>query len=350
MLVPLARHGEQSGSSMKFVAKAMRYLAALAVLLGVVGAAYQWFASRGDAKRFPMPGERVDIGGRSLHLYCSGDGPVTVLLENGLGGSYPSWRLVQPGIAKFARVCNYDRAGMGWSDPSDSPTQAEFVAGDLHSLVNAAALKPPFVLVGWSAGGLFIRRYLQDHPEGIVGMVFIDSSHEQQRHRLVEPGDPEQHRRQVEYQLGACRALAWTGAVRISGVMKQMAAPLHMPADLEDETVAMENRTNYCRGVAREMQGFEHDVSQAEPPASIGDMPLVVLTRGRATSPKDFPTPVSQDFLDQLDQTWLALQNELAALSTRSSHRIVKNSGHAIPIQAPEAVVAAVRDIVNGRI
>ena len=181
-------------------------------------------------------------------------------------------------------------------------------------------------------------------------MVFVDSSQEQQRHRLAEPGNTEAHRREAEFQLGACRALAWTGLVRALGVMQQMAAPLHMPEDLESTMVAMENRTNYCSGVAHEMQGFEHDVSQADPPASLGDLPLVVLTRGRASSPKDYPTPVSQAQLEQLDQNWTTLQNELAALSTHSSHRVVQHSGHAIPIQAPEAVVGAVSDIVNGRI
>jgi pimeloyl-ACP methyl ester carboxylesterase len=335
---------------MKILAKVLRYLAVLVIVLGAAGAAYQWLASSSDAKRFPMPGERVDIGGRSLHIYCSGDGPFTVLLENGLGGNYSAWRLVQPSIAQFARVCNYDRAGLGWSDASDRATRAEFVSDDLHKLVNAAGLKPPFVLVGWSAGGVFVRRYYHDYPDGIIGMVFVDSSHEQQRQRLVEPGDAQKHQRGVDYQLGACRALAWSGLVRAMGVMKQMAAPLHMPADLEAEIVAMENRTNYCSGTTHEMQGFEFDVSQSDPPASLGALPLVVLTRGRASSPNDFPTPVSQAQLDQLDRSWLTLQSELAALSTHSSHRIVKGSGHAIPIQSPEAVVGAVRDIVDGRI
>ncbi len=334
---------------MKILAKVLRYLAAFVIVLGGVGAAYQWLASARDAKRFPMPGERVDIGGRSLHLYCSGEGPVTVLLENGLGGNYSAWRLVQPSIAQFARVCNYDRAGLGWSDPSDRATRAEFVSADLHTLVNAAGLKPPFVLVGWSAGGIFVRRYYHDHPNGIIGMVFVDSSQEQQRHRLAEPGDTQEHQREIEYQLGACRALAWSGLVRASGAMKQTVAPLHMPADLEAEMVAMQNRTNYCSGIAHEMQGFESDVSQSDPPALLGDVPLVVLRRGRASSPKDYPMPVSQADLDQLDQSWITLQNELAALSTHSSHRIARDSGHAIPIQAPELVVEAVRDIVLGR-
>ncbi|HTK99601.1 MAG TPA: alpha/beta hydrolase [Pseudomonadales bacterium] len=335
---------------MKLFARVLRYLAAIVVLVMVSGAAYQWLATAQDAKRFPMPGERIDIGGRALHLYCSGQGPVTVLLENGLGGNYAAWRLVQDDIAEFARVCNYDRAWLGWSDRSDRPTQAQFVSDDLHALMNSAGLKPPFVLVGWSAGGVFVRRYYHDHPDGVIGMVFVDSSHEQQRHRLEEPGNTEKHRREVGAQLAACRAFAWTGVVRASGVMKQMAAPLHMPADLEAEMVAMENRADYCGGIAHEMQGFEADISQADPPASLGDLPLVVLARGRASSAKDFPTPVSQAELDQVDQRWSTLQSELAALSTRSSHRIVKESGHAIPIQGPAAVVEAVRELIDRRI
>lgn len=335
---------------MKKLGRALRYLFGFVVVLAIVGALYQFLATARDVERFPMPGERVDIGGRALHLYCAGDGPATVILENGLGGNYAAWRLAQPSIAKFARVCSYDRAGLGWSDPPARPTQAEFVTDDLHKLVNAAGLKPPYVLVGWSAGGVFARRYFHDYPDGVIGMVFVDSSHEQQRRRLNDPGNTPQQQRAADNQLMLCRALAWTGAVRASGVMKEMAAPLHMPADLEAEMIAMENRTNYCAGIAHEAHGFESDVSQADPPASLGDLPLVVLTRGRASSAKDFPTPLSQAALEELDRTWLTLQNELAALSTHSSHRIVKDSGHMIPIQAPDAVVDAVRDIIDQRI
>jgi pimeloyl-ACP methyl ester carboxylesterase len=335
---------------MKKLGTALRYLFGFVVVLASVGAAYQLFASARDATRFPMPGERVDIGGRALHLYCTGDGPVTVILENGLGGNYAAWRLVQPSIAQFARVCNYDRAGMGWSDPSDRPTRAEFVTDDLHRLVSAAALKPPFVLVGWSAGGVFVRRYFHDYPDGIIGMVFVDSSQEQQRQRLNDPGNTAQQQRTAERQLTLCRALAWTGAVRVSGVMQQMAEAQQVPENPAAEMVAMENRTNYCAGIAHEAHGFESDVSQADPPATLGDLPLVVLTRGRASSPKDFPTPLAQAELEALDQSWRTLQNELAALSTHSSHRIVKDSGHMIPLQAPDAVVDAVRDIIDRRI
>jgi pimeloyl-ACP methyl ester carboxylesterase len=328
----------------KILRTLLKYTALAVVVLAAAGAAYQWIASTRDAQRFPMPGNRVDIGGRSLHLYCSGDGPVTVLLENGLGGNYSAWRLVQSSLSQFARACSYDRAGLGWSDASDRPTRAEFVSDDLHRLMVAAGLSPPFVLVGWSAGGVFVRRYYRDHPDGVIGMVFVESSHEQQRQRLAESQDTQ---REGLRQLDLCRAVAWSGAVRALGVMEKLTAPLHLPETLAAETVSMENRAEYCGGVAHEMVGFAPDISQAEPPASLGDLPLVVLTRGRRSTPQEYPIPVTQAYLDGLDRTWFQLQDELAALSTRASHRVAADSGHAISLQAPDVVVTAVRDVIG---
>ncbi len=335
---------------MKILVRVLRYLAIAVVVLIVCGAGYQWLAASRDAQRFPMPGERVDIGGRSLHLYCSGEGPTTVLLENGLGGNYSAWRLVQPSIAQFTHVCSYDRAGLGWSDASDRPTRAEFVADDLHHLIDAAGLRGPFVLVGWSAGGVFVRRYYHAHPHDVIGIVLVDSSHEQQNNRLGDPRDMEKNRSEGLRMIELCRSLSWLSLVRLSGAMQQMTAPLHLPGDLEAEMVAMNNRTGYCAGVAHEMAGFALDLVDPQPPAPLGDVALIVVTRGEPSSATDFPTPVSQDYLDEIDRSWFVLQEELAALSTRTSHRRAEHSGHAIPLQAPEVIVTAVRDIVDGNI
>jgi pimeloyl-ACP methyl ester carboxylesterase len=334
----------------RIAGRILRYLAVLVVVLCIGGATYQWLASVADAKRFPMPGERVDIGGRSLHLYCSGAGPTTVLLEVGLGGDYSQWRLVQRAIAPFARVCSYDRAGLGWSDPSDRATHANFVTEDLRRLVVAKDLTAPFVLVGWSAGGVFVRNYYAAYPDGVIGMVLVESSHEQQRDRLSGPDDAAKSLRDSLRALDLCRALAWSGAVRLSGAMEKIVAPLHLPDDPRDEIVALQNRTDYCAGNEREMRDFDADIAQTDPPRSLGDLPLVVLTRGMKSSAKNMPVPVSQDYLDRADKNWFVMQDELAMLSTRASHRVVPNSGHAIPLQAPDAVVAAVREVIDHRI
>jgi pimeloyl-ACP methyl ester carboxylesterase len=332
---------------MKWVKRGVAALAALAVLAVAAGAVWQRWATARDTARFPMPGERVDVGGRALHLDCSGAGDVTVVLENGLTANTATWLLVQPGIAEHTRVCSYDRAGMGFSDPSPDPTRAEFVSRDLARLLAAAAIPPPYVLAGWSAGGVFARRFHHDHPGRVVGLVLVDSSHEQQKRRLPTPpgGDFEATARD---QLALCARIAWTGAVRLSGAMAQINAALTLPPDVAATLLAMANRTEYCGGVAREIEGFQGDIVASEPPAALGDLPLVVLSRGRPSRTQDFAgAAVTAEFLADVDRVWAELQTELAALSTRSEQRVVADSGHAIPLEAPHAVVDAVVDVLQ---
>lgn len=258
-----------------------RVLIGIAILIAVVlttGAIYQAAASARDAARYPMPGKRFDIGGRSMHLYCSGVGSPTVLLENGLGANYTAWQLVQPLIAEFARVCSYDRAGMGWSDSSSNPAQSRFVNADLNEVLTRAEITGPFVLVGWSAGGVFVRDYYHQHPSNVVGMVLVDSSHEQQRNRF--PQDPQAQRieNQMNDQVRVCSAVAWTGIVRTIGALETLAVKL--PEAIRPASLALSERTGFCGGVEHEMRTFPPDISQSAPPTPLGDLPLVVLTHG----------------------------------------------------------------------
>jgi len=323
---------------------------ALAVLVAAtaLGAVYQRAMTARDAERFPMPGRLVDIGGRGLHLYCTGSGPVTVVLENGLGANYTSWLVVQPRVAELTRVCSYDRAGMGWSDPAPNPTDAEHVSNDLAALLAAARIDAPYVLVGWSAGGVFVRRFLHEHPAGVVGMLLVDSSHEQQRDRLPKPPAGADFERDSARLLALCEVFAWTGAVRLSGAIEKMSLQSKLPDDVRKAQVAMMSRTGACRGMAHEMAGFPADITSARAPASLGDLPLVVLSRGRPMRAEDFGgAPVSADYLKTADAVWATLQDELAALSTRSTHTTIAESGHMIPFDAPDAVVAGVRQLLQ---
>jgi len=332
---------------MKWLVRILLALVAIVVVATAAGAVWQRVATGRDEARFPMPGTRFDIGGRALHLHCAGEGPVTVVLENGLTANYSTWLLVQPRLAEMTRVCNYDRAGMGWSDPSPDPTRAEFVSRDLARLLDVAAIAPPYVLVGWSAGGVFARRFQHEHPESVAGLVFVDSSHEQQRLRLPEQpgGDSMAGPRE---QLVLCDRVAWTGAVRLSGAMAQINARLDLPETVGAELLAMSNRSSYCRGVLKEIEGFPLDLVADRGPETLGDLPLVVLTRGRASQPDDFPgVELPAEFLAEQDRVWNALQAELAALSTRVIHRVVDDSGHAIPLEAPDAVVDAVGEVLR---
>lgn len=164
----------------------MRKIATAIILALLVGQ----FVSAGQAPggRAPSPvGDAlVDIGGRSLHVSCTGAGNPTVILEAGLGrvASSTIWKAVQPAVAEITRVCAYDRAGRGTSDP-DPRTATEFRTGraaveDLRLLLRAASITGPYVLVGHSLGGAYTRLYAGRFPQDVVGMVLLDASHEEQ--------------------------------------------------------------------------------------------------------------------------------------------------------------------------
>jgi pimeloyl-ACP methyl ester carboxylesterase len=128
------------------------------------------------------PGRLADIGARNLHVYCTGSGSPSVILEVGAGGFAIGWSLVQPEIARTNRVCSYDRAGSGWSDPSKIvgfPASPETVVLDLHAALQAAGVMPPYVMVGASIGGIYVRMYSIRYPSEVTAMVLVDPAYEE---------------------------------------------------------------------------------------------------------------------------------------------------------------------------
>lgn len=124
------------------------------------------------------PQRLVDVGGRRLNVICTGAGSPTVILEAGLVADSTAWRLVQPAISRTTRVCSYERAGLGFSDPAPAPRDAAAIVRDLHALLRGAGIAPPYVLVGWSSGGLYTRLYQYRYPEEVVGLVEVDPDSE----------------------------------------------------------------------------------------------------------------------------------------------------------------------------
>jgi len=152
--------------------------AGLLVIALVAGAVFQRMSERKDLQLFPPPGKMVDVGGRHLHLYCTGIGSPTVVLIAGLGNDVNHWSSVQPSIAEFTRVCSYDRAGLGWSDPSSEPKSADRIVKDLETLLERAGEKPPYILAGHSNGGPYVRLYAAAQPENVAGLLLIDPNPE----------------------------------------------------------------------------------------------------------------------------------------------------------------------------
>lgn len=305
------------------------------LLLALCGAGYEAVAASMDARKYPPPGELVDVSGYRLHLHCMGQGGPTVILESGSGAPSPNWSLVQPEVAKFARACTYDRAGYGWSDPADTPRSGDQIVDDLHALLNKAKVDGPYILVGHSLGGMYARLYADRHPERVAGMVLIDARHEDftameaQGGRSSLPGTA---------TLITVSALARTGVVRALlslGVGSQEIGRL--PEAQRPGARAVLARPQLYSSVYEEflgLPGVERDLRAVQP---LGSKPLAVLVQGkRGTSAPS-------------DENWMALQRKHAELSGNSRLIIAKQSGHNIQLDQPDLVVDAIRRVIAGR-
>jgi pimeloyl-ACP methyl ester carboxylesterase len=178
--------------------------AVAAAVLILIGTTYQGVATALERRRYPHPGQMVDVGGHQLHIQCAGQGAPTVVLEAPAGSPSPVWGWVQPQIAGETRVCSYDRAGLGWSEAGDRPYDPGRVPEELRRLLSTAQLDGPYVLVGHSLGAMFVRRFAELYPADTAALVLIDAG----RARVPDPG------------LGTLSPwLARTGILRATGLL-----------------------------------------------------------------------------------------------------------------------------------
>ncbi|NTU55221.1 MAG: alpha/beta hydrolase [Anaerolineales bacterium] len=321
-------------------------LAVLAIML-IIGVIYQSVASARDLKKYPPPGKLYDVGGCRLHLYSTGEGGPTVILE--AGGSSPAllWYLVQKEVAKFARVCSYDRAGFGWSDPASKPLSANDVAGDLHELLKKADIPGPYILVGHSIGGVYVRAFTHLYPSKVVGMVLVDSSHESQNLRYP-PEFNKISRRQIS-SMRMLPFLARIGILRLTRAWSLMMPEPPLPVEVGRAILATMYRTSYCEAFYEEMIAIAGMVNQEKGPASLGDLPLIVLAADDSIKkmPEAMVKAIGQNAFEKLLQVAQEFPQELAGLSTRGRLIVVENSSHYIQWDQPKVVIDAIKEIVE---
>ncbi len=295
--------------------------------------------------------------GRRLNLYCTGHGRPVVILDYGLGGPHTSWALVQPALSRLTETCSYDRAGQGFSDPGPLPRDSAALVDDLHDLLRAAGIGPPWIFVGHSLAGLdgvlFADRYL----EQLAGMVLVDPSFAHQRAQIdAIPGMAEtMARRPRPPNVSACETAARLH--RLPTDPRLVALCLdhdpHYSAALTRANDAFALNPASWRSVRSEIDSFgglpnarTRDVDSEELDAArrdFGALDLVVLTAGAKPPPPGL-TPAQAAAATRL---WIAGHDAIAARSTRGRNRIVPGSGHYIQIDRPEAVIEAVRSVLT---
>jgi pimeloyl-ACP methyl ester carboxylesterase len=265
-----------------------------------------------------------------MHIHCSGQGTPTVILDSGLGDSYISWVKVQPQIAKFAQVCSYDRAGLGYSDPSPHSRTSKAMADELHTLLHNAGIAPPYVLVGHSMGGYNVRLFASSYRSEVAGIVLVDSSHPEQEKRLPQAFNDldktwvrEQEFLTFTTPFGVPRMLGFCG-----NDAQVRAADCNFHSYREGLTV---------------LKALTQSAAEAATAGPLGDLPLAVLSHDPNTPQPDVP----EDLVRPTNDAWEKMQQELAQLSTKGTRVIAKNSGHYIQLDRPDVVIEAVRNIVG---
>jgi pimeloyl-ACP methyl ester carboxylesterase len=287
---------------------------ALTILsLAILGAGFQAIATWVDARNYPPPGQMVDVGGYQMHLYCTGtnaDGSATVILETGEGLISSAWALVQPEVAEATRVCSYDRAGMGWSEPSAEPRDAQHIAQELHTLLHNANIPGTYVLVGWSYGGLYVREYAGQYGDEVAGLILLDSSHTDQWTSTPE-GQAQFETYAKIYSVAPI--LARLGVMRIMGLLQPDSG---LPTPYGEALKASIAATEDWDAQSAEFLASLGSDTQVREFGSLGNIPVFVL------SATEHGTPPKQE------QLWQRWQTELASLSTNSVHQIVEGADH----------------------
>jgi pimeloyl-ACP methyl ester carboxylesterase len=319
-------------------------LIAVASLLALAGAGafYERAGARRDRQRLPQVGRSVDVGGRSMNIFCSGEGTPAVILDSGAGSSGIAWSHIQPQIAATTRACWFDRAGLGWSDPARFPRTSAVMSAELHDLLQAAGVSPPYVLVGHSLGGLNARVYNGMYPADVAGAVLVDAAHEDEPRRAPPP-------------MRGYSAPRWLWRpIWVVGEVAQVTGLLRLLTPAADLPAAGATREQIVAALAAQPKSsavhfdasMPESYAQAERAAGFGNKPLIVLTRGRV--PPSGPNASEEERqVAAYERMWMhELQPKLAKLSTRGRQVIVSNSGHGIPREAPDAVIHAVREVV----
>ncbi len=320
--------------------------AALILILAGLGANQRIALERSRAQH-PPPGRLVDAGGLLLHLHCLGSGSPTVLIDAGNGSFSLEWTPILEEVSGFTRACAFDRAGYGWSEPGPAPRDGRQASAELQALLQAAGEPGPYVLVGHSLGGIHARIFAGEYPEAVAGLVLVDTAPSEVDAAALEA----QNRATIGfYQV--MDFLTRTGLLRIlgpfggQGSLPETARKL--PAGLLEPYLQMLLDPQLYQTAIAEIEQVPETLRQARAAlpgdTTLGDLPLIGLTAGKMAAPGSTPF---DDRRVPVPETQIEGQAGLARLSSAGEQRLLPESGHGVHLDAREAVVQAIADVVN---
>ena len=276
----------------------------IALALAAVGAATETVLEATDHGLQAPAGQTYEIAGHRMYLHCTGTGSPTVVLSSGFGERSPSWSWIVPAVQRTTRVCVYDRAGQGWSEPAAGPQDGIELATDLHATLASAHIAGPYVLAGHSVGGTYNMIFAARYPTEVAGMVLLDSATPEQFTALPNYPTVYSTYRRVS---GLLPALARLGFARVAATTQFGS----LPAQARNQERSFYATAGEFRGLNDEWSELPTVFSQAKALTTFGAKPLIVITATRGQ-----------------ESGWPAAQDKLATLSTNSVHRTIRGADH----------------------
>lgn len=332
------QHANHMTKSIKWLLAATIAMTSLGVVILLAGTAYNQLALRQLRSAAHAPGEIYKVDGYDVHLFCSGVGSPTVVLDTGLGDDFTTWLKVQPELSKVTRVCSFDRSGFGSSEMTPRPHDADTLAAQLHDLVRVAGIDTPFVLAGHSISGLYLRAYAHQYTDDLAALVFIDGATPLQDDRVPKKlvAIQDAQRTQMPWQ----KLLMTIGWYRLQGLCSDV------PKGFEAYAAVIQ--ANNCDPTQFDALEAELDAEHqsGEETHNVGPfphLPILILSRDPASMPSNWPLEVAR----ANSLVWNQMQEESKSLSPISRRVIAKGSDHYIHVDRPDLVNREITSLIE---
>lgn len=334
------KNGNQPGKPSMFWKWTKRIglgLVGTVAILALSGALYQGISDKIDAKKYPPIGKLVDVGGYNIHLYTTGSGGPSVILDAGMGCNVLGWSLVQPKVAEFTQVTAIDRAGNGWSDESPLERTSENIITEFRTALQKANIPAPYVLVGHSFGGINAQLWANLYPDEVLGVILVDSSHENQPETMPTP--------QMNHTM-MMLASRFGVARLVTHLPRYKEGVAVFPEQIQHQLLSQLRTTKFMRTVLGEGAQFEKSCKQLKTVGrSLWNKPLIVISAAKVTPAEG--SGYSQEQLDAFFVHFKELQKDLATKSTQGKQVIAEESDHMVTLNQPQIIVDSIKEIVE---
>lgn len=307
-------------------------LAVAILILAIGGAVWNGVATFYYRSHYPAPGKMYTVNGFPMHMYCTGSGSPTLVLESGLGDDWTVWAKVQPTLSNTTQVCSYDRAGMGWSDEQSKDHDANTLADQLHALLQVAGIQKPIVLMGHSIAGIYIRAYTARYPGDVAGLIFLDASspHED------KPVTPLLAAGWSVPSFTLQRWETFFGIARARGDCSQVVPGL----EFERGWIYANNcKASAVDATIAEAHAFDHSSDETEHTGPFGHLPILVISADASKEISETnPGPFAPSAVKKVQEIWDGMHEDLKHLSTNGRRIIAKGSDHYVEVDRADLI------------